>query len=365
MNILWLIKRRTMGQDVISQKYGRYYYLPVGLAGQGHRVTVLALDYKNTHSECKTFSGVTWYSEGNLISGLFSYVGKARELILTEKPDWIIGATDMHFSILADLLGKHYNIPVAHDIYDDFETFSSGRRFRLNRLFYHALNRSRLVVSFHRKLSDYLQRRASKPRHAVVTNCADASVFYPMDRLACRNRLGLPEDIPIIGYFGAMQSKKGMDVLWKAFERMRVKEPDTLMVVAGKADKNIHLDREGVLYRGFLPHDQIPYYINACNMVVIICYKTLNDLKHSMPLKSYEYMACSIPFVAPDVGALPNEKGIAGEMLYKPNDVKALTQALLNHLHRERQDYPKQVTWTEAAAHLAETLVKAAPGGKQ
>jgi glycosyltransferase involved in cell wall biosynthesis len=356
MKILWLIKRKTMGQDVISQKYGRYYHLPVELARQGHSVTVLALDYRNAHSECINHSGVVWNSEGNFFSGLLRYVGKARELILSEKPDWIIGATDMQFSIMAYLLGKKYNIAVAHDVYDDFETFASGRLLRLSALFYSAMNRSQLVISFHHKLGAYLQQKVPQPRHAVVANCADPAVFHPMDRQACRNRLRLPEGIPIVGYFGAIQSKSGMEVLWKAFEQVRRKKPDVLMVVAGKANKNINLDRKGVVYKGFLSHDEIPFYINACDVVVIICYKKLNDLKHSMPLKSYEYMACSIPFVAPDVGGLPEEKGVVNTMLYKPNDVEELSRALLNNLYVGRQAYPKQTTWVEAGSMLSEAL---------
>jgi glycosyltransferase involved in cell wall biosynthesis len=168
--------------------------------------------------------------------------------------------------------------------------------------------------------------------------------------------LRLPEGIPIIGYFGGIQSKSGMEVLWKAFEQVRRKKPDVLMVVAGKANKNINLDRKGVVYKGFLSHDEIPFYINACDVVVIICYKKLNDLKHSMPLKSYEYMACSIPFVAPDVGGLPEEKGVVNTMLYKPNDVEELSRALLNNLYVGRQAYPKQTTWVEAGSMLSEAL---------
>ncbi len=45
--ILWLTKRRYMGKDLVAEKFGRYYELPRHLAAMEHRVTVLALAYRN------------------------------------------------------------------------------------------------------------------------------------------------------------------------------------------------------------------------------------------------------------------------------------------------------------------------------
>ena len=355
MNILWLIKRWTMGHDVIGERFGRYYHLPVELARRGHTVTVLTLDYRQAGQKRIEHSGVTWLSSGKALSGLPGLLQQAAQIIRTTQPDWILGGTDMHFCILANWLGSRYSTAVAQDIYDDFETFASGRLCRLGRWYYRSLNSSARVFSFHSKLSTYLTDKAPRARHAVVPNGIDPQRFHPRDRESCRTRLNLPAGAPVIGYFGALHPR-GMQPLWQAYAEIKRAIPDIHMIIAGHKPPRITITDPSVRYVGVLPQEEVPLYLNACSVVCIVCYKQLRDLGFSLPMKSIEYMACQVPFVAPDIGGLPDEEGVTPAMLYTPNSAADLREKLLLQLRNTQPRFPQQTSWSQAAGIIETEL---------
>ena len=355
MNILWIIKRWTMGQDVISDRFGRYYHLPVGLARRGHRVVVLALDYRTARNEHVLHAGVAWKGLGFKPFGPLPYLSEALGTIRRFRPDRLVGATDMYFSILARLFGRISGIPVVHDVYDHFESYASGRIFKLGPWYYRALDRSHGVIAFNRKLSAFLRAKAPHARHAVIPNCADPSLFRKLDAGYCRTRLGLPPHAPLVGYFGAIEASRGMDTLWRAFERVRGSVPEIQLVLAGRLENSADANRPGVRYLGFLPHKDVPLLINACNLNVI-CYKKDLFAEYSLPFKGVEYMACGAPFVAPRVGAMPQEPGISPEMLYEPENHDDLAEKILLNLESGPRSYPEVMSWDDAAEKLEQAL---------
>ena len=55
--------------------------------------------------------------------------------------------------------------------------------------------------------------------------------FVPMDRAACRDRLGLPQETPLIGYSGGWASNRGTHILLEAFAQVRKARPDARLVL--------------------------------------------------------------------------------------------------------------------------------------
>ncbi|MBI4775735.1 MAG: glycosyltransferase family 4 protein [Deltaproteobacteria bacterium] len=355
MNILWIIKRWTMGQDVISDRFGRYYHLPVGLARRGHRVLVLALDYRTARNEHLVDAGVEWKGVGFKPFGPLPCLWETLRALRRFHPDRIVGATDMYFSILGGLLGRVYGTAVVHDVYDHFESYASGRLFKLGPWYYRALDRSHAVIAFNRKLSAYLRAKSPHTRHTVIPNCADPALFRRLDATWCRTRLGLPPHVPLIGYFGAIEASRGMDTLWQAFERVRLVVPEIELVLAGRLENSSDANRPGVRYLGFLPHKEVPLLINACNLNVI-CYKRDLFAEYSLPFKGVEYMACGAAFVAPRVGAMPEEPGVSAEMLYEPENHRDLAAKILLNLESGRRSYPEVMNWDDAAERMEHVL---------
>ena len=63
MKLTFLCKRRPMSRDLLTNPYGRFYYLPKLLADRGHDVTVVLLDYRGDEAVDINRDGVRWLSQ--------------------------------------------------------------------------------------------------------------------------------------------------------------------------------------------------------------------------------------------------------------------------------------------------------------
>ena len=69
----------------------------------------------------------------------------------------------------------------------------------------------------------------------VVHETADPSEFHPEQAGAFRPRVGIRDDVLLVGAAGRVDSWKGLDVLLDAFRRVRATRDDVELVVAGGA----------------------------------------------------------------------------------------------------------------------------------
>ena len=83
---------------------------------------------------------------------------------------------------------------------------------------------------------------------------------------------------------------------------------------------------EQVSCLGKIDHSDLPAYINASYVVVT---PTRREFPEGRCLAAMEALACKIPLIAPSSGPFPYlvEHDVNG-MLYEPDDVKSLAQAL-------------------------------------
>lgn len=155
-------------------------------------------------------------------------------------------------------------------------------------------------------------------RIQVVPGGVDTSAFRPFPRYAARGLLGLgPEKLVL--FVGRIQPLKGVDLLLRAFARLLAdwshSPKPRLMVVGGDnlADGSdpeaVELARlrrlaselgvsEDVTFRGAVPHDLLPAYYSAADVVAA------PSLYESFGLVVLEAMACGTPVVASRVGGL-------------------------------------------------------------
>ena len=98
----------------------------------------------------------------------------------------------------------------------------------------------------------------------------------PASKTAARQFLGLPQDHTILLFFGFIRDYKGLDLLMKAYKR--VKNEHLLLVVAGEFYNNgeqykeleRELDLEGMIawHTDFIPDDKVRYYFSAADLIV-------------------------------------------------------------------------------------------------
>ena len=77
MRILFVTKRHYSHQDLINDRFGRLFHLPVALAAAGHRVAVIAIDYQGSMASTTEIEGVAFTSVPLRGAAVFSCLAAA------------------------------------------------------------------------------------------------------------------------------------------------------------------------------------------------------------------------------------------------------------------------------------------------
>ncbi len=145
-----------------------------------------------------------------------------------------------------------------------------------------------------------------------------------------RRALGLPPDAPVVLFVGWDIRRKGLRDLLLAFSESEELAGVYLAVVGAAAEEVRSLapgpyDTLGgrLIVAGNRPHDEIPLWMNACEMFVLPSYL------EGLPLVVVEAMACGKPVIASDVMGTPEvvRDGETG-LLVKPGQPQELALAI-------------------------------------
>jgi glycosyltransferase involved in cell wall biosynthesis len=133
----------------------------------------------------------------------------------------------------------------------------------------------------------------------------------PLDRTEARRKLGIPEGIPLLLFFGFIRKYKGLDLLLEAIALVKDKHPQPFnLLVAGEyyEDSRPYLEQiehlgiadHLILKTDFIPDDEVRYYLCAADMVVQP-YRSATQ-SGVTPL-AYHF---EIPMIVTNVGGLPD-----------------------------------------------------------
>jgi len=135
----------------------------------------------------------------------------------------------------------------------------------------------------------------------------DHRKFFFLDMMECRKKVGLPLDKKIILTIGGLDEVKGHKYLIDAIGIITKQRTDVLCVLIGggglKRKLNKKIKRAGlepfIRLVGGKPHDEIPTWINACDVVV------MPSLAEGNPIVMFESLGCGKPFIGSRVGGIP------------------------------------------------------------
>ncbi|MFN5167366.1 MAG: glycosyltransferase [Pseudomonadota bacterium] len=162
-------------------------------------------------------------------------------------------------------------------------------------------------------VSDSLRRLALQlgvppERTRVVGNGVDLLRFAPQPRAACRERLGLPADAPVLVTVGGLVERKGFHRVIELLPALRMRWPGLHYLVVGgpspEGDWTARLQaqvrelglQDCVRFTGPLEPDALAGVLSAADVFVL---PTRNEGWANVLL---EAMACGLPVVATDVG---------------------------------------------------------------
>jgi teichuronic acid biosynthesis glycosyltransferase TuaC len=363
MRILFLSKRRYMSKDVIADRYARLYELPYQLARRGHSVLACCLSYQaNAEGSWDHDAGpgqLEWCSSNlgrTVVPGLGRYLRNIGRRASDFKPDLVIGASDIPHCILAWRFAQKLGVPYALDLYDNFESYGQARLPGFRAFFRMALRRAALVSCVSEPLAGWVRGLGGQAEVLTLHSTVDKSVFHPRDRLQCRRELGLPAHCKLIGTAGALHRDKGIVALYRAFERLGAAHPDLHLVLAGPADASLPQGPR-IHYLGQLPHQSVASLFSALD-VGVICVPDTPFGRYSFPQKAYEMVACGIPLVAADVGAMTATFAGVPHALFRRDDAASLAEQIE---HQLRSPAPASLVvpgWDDLAAELEQALLK-------
>jgi teichuronic acid biosynthesis glycosyltransferase TuaC len=336
MRIAFLCKRQYMGKDVIADRYARLYEIPLQLARLGHAVGGFCLSYQRHdegHWQHDAQPGsLVWesHSLGRLLApSLLDYPGRMLSRLREFSPDLLIGASDIPHVALSAWLAKRLGVPLAVDLYDNFEGFGQAKIPGMVGALRRAVRAADLVTTTSEPLKDrVIDEYGATGDVLAMPSTVDKSVFRPMDQYACRRSLGLPTGVKLIGTAGGLYRDKGIGTLYDAWSIIKNQRPDVHLVLAGPVDATYPVpvgDRIHAL--GMLPHACTAELFNALD-VGAICIRDTPFGRYCFPQKAYEMLACRIPVAAARVGAMTQLLADVPSGQFDADDAAGLVHAL-------------------------------------
>lgn len=224
----------------------------------------------------------------------------------------------LYGGLAARLAGVPIIVHVEHDVWH----YARANHRRLARLA--ALLVRPQVVAVSQTVAVAMRDLMPGVHVSVIPNAVDTDRFAPGDRMAARQRLGLPLEAPIIGVAGRLEEVKGQDVLLRAVAAL----PQAVLVLAGDGTQAPELKQlavslgmaERVVFLGYRADMDTIY--PAFDVVA------LPSRNEGLPLSILEAQACDIPVVASDVGSVHEAMCPNASRLVPAGDVAALQAAL-------------------------------------
>jgi glycosyltransferase involved in cell wall biosynthesis len=115
--------------------------------------------------------------------------------------------------------------------------------------------------------------------------------------------------------------------------------PETKFVIVGDGEMRAELEslaeklkiRDKIIFTGFVPHENVPKYINSFDVCAAPFGGIERNVKYSFSaLKLYEYMACGKPVVTTDVCGIKNDiRDIGLGVIVKADDTEAFASSLI------------------------------------
>ena len=164
----------------------------------------------------------------------------------------------------------------------------------------------------------------------VVIDGVDRETFCPGDQQAARERVGFDPGVRHLLFVGNLVPVKGLDVLLAACGELAKQAAPWQLHFVGEGPLKTALQRqaqslslsERVAFHGSIAHSELPDWFRAADVLV------LPSRSEGVPNVLLEAAACGLPFVASDVGGIPEIAELGQSRLVPPEEPALLAQAI-------------------------------------
>lgn len=199
-----------------------------------------------------------------------------------------------------------------------------------------------------------------------IPNGFKKDLFYPLSTHSSKEKLGILENKKILLSVGALLPTKGYKYMLQALtELVKIRTDFHYYIIGeGKLRKKLETQvsesglKPYVTFIGGKPHNEIPLWMNACDLFI------LPSINEGNPTVMFEALGCGKPFIGTKVGGIPEiiTSEIYG-LLVEPTEAEELAYVIENALNKnwEREkiiDYATCFTWDKIATDIVKIYEK-------
>ena len=232
---------------------------------------------------------------------------------------------------------KNYNKPLVTTLHGEDVTKYSKKLF-LKSLSKIVLKGCDKIICVSKSLRyEVYKTNLSKKQIEVIPSGYNVKRFRPLDIKKCRKLLNLPQDKKIILFVGHLVERKGIVYLIKALKILSKKNNNFLCCIIGTGVLEKELKYEisklqienKVIFAGQKTPDEIPLWVNACDILV------LPSLNEGLPNVISEALACGKPVVATKIAGIPEIVNKDVGYLVKPKNKNDLAEKISLALNKK------------------------------
>ena len=181
----------------------------------------------------------------------------------------------------------------------------------------------------------------------VVPNGANVDLFRKMDKIECKQKLGLEKNKKYVCFTGNLAPWQGVDNLVRAAPKVIGKVPEVMFIIVGDGMMRNGLEetvdnldlKNKFIFTGWVSHNDVPTYVNSSEVCVVPSSTTIERNKKTggSSLKIYEYLACEKPVIT---GDLEGNKALILEAnagcVVSPENTSELAEAIIELIRNQK-----------------------------
>jgi len=208
-----------------------------------------------------------------------------------------------------------------------------------------------------------LELGADPARVVTIFQGVDRAVFRQDSRADARFQLRVPLDAPAFVWVGRMAPVKRVDLLLRAFRKLRETESEARLYLIGSGERENELKAlteslamtDYVQFVGPVKQADLPRWYQAADATV------LSSHSEGLPNVLRESLACGTPFVATDVGSVSEIADPTHSILVPNGDETAFAVALrdiLDPIYQAGAMAYQPLSWEQSARDVVRVMFR-------